>query len=411
MKPNKILFFFYNRLNDPLLQSNIFQYIREMTDRDKHPYEIAIITFEDNDLELSKEEKRLIGIDFNKRNIKWYPLKWHKGDSLYIKLWDLIIAFLWISKLRLKGFKNIVSLGSIAGSFVYLISRLIPIDYYLYQYEPHSEYAVDNNIWTKESRQYRALNYLERKALMNCKVVSSGTEYMKKRIEEWKIKKPFFKVASVVNDVLFEYSPSARERIRESMGIKAEQKLVIYPGKIGDLYADARTILSLFNGLYEKDKNFRFLLITSYEEQIKSELAKLSESFISAVTLISPVPYTEMPSYLSAGDIGLVSVLPGPSKKFISNIKVGEYLCSGLPYIICKGISEDDLVAERDQVGLVLDDLNVESILKQYERLKQLLNEPKLSMVSRCRLVGIDYRGFKKQYKEFDKAIGVLVNK
>ena len=91
--------------------------------------------------------------------------------------------------------------------------------------------------------------------------------------------------------------------------------------------------------------------------------------------LITRASYDEMPNYLSAADLGLVAVPPQPSKKFCSNIKVGEFLCTGLPYFICEGVSEDDLVARKFDVGIP---------------------------------AGSNYRGFNKLILEFGKALDAL---
>jgi len=46
--------------------------------------------------------------------------------------------------------------------------------------------------------------------------------------------------------------------------------------------------------------------------------------------------YENIHKYHFASDFAIISVPQGPSKKFISNIKVGEYLTAGLPFLINK---------------------------------------------------------------------------
>lgn len=409
MKSKKILFFFYNRLNDPLLQSNIFQYILNISKNDPNEFEISIITFEDPDLPITADNKLKIKEEFKGMNINWHPLKWHKGDGLVIKAYDLLVAFFKVIGMRFAGYKHVVSLGSIAGSFIYLISRFIPINYYLYQYEPHSEYALDNKIWKEESLQFKLLNFFERRSVKACKVVSSGTNHMKKRLDARNVNKPFFKVASVVNDKLFVFSPNQREIIRNKYGITPEQKLILYPGKIGDLYADAKTLIDFLCALSAINQNYRFLLITPQNTELLYEISNRSDVFKKAIQVISPIAYSEMPFYLSAADIGIVSVLPGPSKKFISNIKVGEYLSTGLPYIICKGISEDDVVTLQNNVGVVLQNLTASEVNKNKQQIAQILDVPKSEMAERCRKIGIEYRGFDNQFYNFKSAIHALL--
>ncbi len=60
---------------------------------------------------------------------------------------------------------------------------------------PHSEYAIDNGMWSKGSLQYKISHYLERRAALNAKVIASGTIFMQRRVEdEWKSKAKFIRI-------------------------------------------------------------------------------------------------------------------------------------------------------------------------------------------------------------------------
>jgi hypothetical protein len=100
-----------------------------------------------------------------------------------------------------------------------------------------------------------------------------------------------------------------------------------------------------------------------------------------------------MPDWLSAADLGIVAVPPLPAQRFRSPIKVGEYLACGLPYIVCRGVSEDDLWAERYGVGVVIDAFTREAVWRKADRIRALLAEEKTGLRSRCRAAGVAYRG------------------
>lgn len=405
MPTKKVIFFFYNRFRDPLLQSNIFQYINAITKEPGHQNEYAIVTFEDKNFPLTTQEIDTISSDLKQRNIHWHQLKWHEGDGIFLKGIDLLNAFWILLKLRMSGFKYAVSLGSIAGSFLYIVSRIVPFRYYLYQYEPHSEYALDGKIWTKDRLQFKWLKAFESRSLKKSAVISSGTDHMRKRLEEDGITKPFFKITSVVNDTLFVFSDTDRKRIRQELEITEAQKLIIYPGKMGGLYANAERMAQLIMAMAQLDPTYSFLVITPHINEIN---AKLDPSLSTRVKVIPSVAYEKMPAYLSAADLGIVSVLPGESQKFRSNIKVGEFLCTGLPYLICKGVSEDDLVAEKYNVGVVVNDLISEEIIKVRTKIGTIISEPKEKLITRCREAGIAYRGFQIQNEQFVKAMEEL---
>ncbi len=405
MATKKVIFFFYNRLRDPLLQSNIFQYINAITRESGHQNEYAIVTFEDKNFPLTTQEIDTISSDLKQRNIQWHQLTSHEGDGIFLKCIDLFNAFWILLKLRMKGYKFAVSLGSIAGSFLYIVSRIVPFRYYLYQYEPHSEYALDGNIWTKDSLQFKWLKAFELRSLKKSTVISSGTDHMRKRLEQDGITKPFFKITSVVNDALFVFSDTERKRIRQELGITEAQKLIIYPGKMGGLYANAERMAQAMLAMAQLDPSYSFLIITPHTKEIN---ANLDPSLNTRVKVIPSVAYEKMPGYLSAADLGIVSVLPGESQKYRSNIKVGEFLCTGLPYLICKGVSEDDLVAEKYNVGVVVDDLTSEEVKKVRAKISAIICEQKEKLIPRCREAGIAYRGFQIQNEQFVKAMEEL---
>jgi hypothetical protein len=101
-------------------------------------------------------------------------------------------------------------------------------------------------------------------------------------------------------------------------------------------------------------------------------------------------------------------VPPGPSKKFISNIKVGEYLCAGLPFLITRGVSEDYLYAEQKNVGVVVDDFVETEIKKAWPQIKAYLTMNAEQRRQHCRAVGIEYRGFENLNKLFKAAVASL---
>lgn len=396
-------------MNDPLIQSNIFLYINELTRSSDHKYKFSVISFEDRNIPISEIEKDKLNREFLKRNITWEPLNWHSGDSLIIKFIDLTLAFFKLLKLRISGYKHCVTLGSIAGSFIYIISRIIPIKYYLYQYEPHSEYLEDTKVWNKESLQFKILNKLERNSVMKCAVVSSGTNYMQERLESWKVNNPFYKVTSVANDKLFNYSEKLRLEIRNQLNVSEEQKLIIYPGKVGGVYANAQQLILLIKEMSRLNENFRFLIVTPNSLEVLNEIEILAPEIKSLTMILPPLSLEKMPAYLSAADLGIVSVLPGASQKFRSNIKVGEYLCAGLPYLICQGISEDDLIAENNSVGIVIKDLKPEFVREANAKINSILSIPKTEIAIRCRDIGLNYRGFTNQHQQFTKALQSLI--
>ena len=406
MKRKKVVIFLYNRLFDPLIQSNFWLYIKDYLKDLDRSVDFCLITYENPEFPLTKEQEDLVEEWIN-QGLKWKKLKWNPGTGLTAKAKDIIQGFFALLSLRFKGYKHALSLASVAGTFLYLYWLILRNRYFLYQFEPHSEYAIDNKMWAEDSFQYKISHYLERKAAAKAAVVASGTRFMENRIrEEWKFSTPFFKIPTVANDRKFIFDSRDRERVRQGLGLSENDFLLFYPGKFGDLYYREEAAF-MFKWLREDIPNLHFLIVTPHTDEEVIRLFEQARVDSSAYT-IRHSDYADIHQYYSAADFAVISVPPGPSKKFISNIKVGEYLCAGLPFLITRGVSEDYLYAIEKEVGVVVDDFQEEFIRKAAPEVRQFLESDRDELRRHCRKEGLEYRGFQKLNGIFKQAIQEL---
>ena len=369
---------------------------------DQLGYQFVLITYEQDDFHIDPVEKAKIKKELAEKNIDWVPHTWHSGSfKLIKKLFDLFMGLVTIIRYRIRGFNKIVSLATVSGSFAYVYSVIFNMRHYLYQYEPHSEFMADFGYWEKQSLSFRILHRLEYLSGKYSAIVATGTRHMIDRLKQMKTHASIYKIPSCVDENLFVFSDSKRRAIRKELKIE-DRKVLVYAGKFGGIYFEEETI-RLFSYLREKDSSFYFLILTPNPVD---EIQKICDQYELSSTdyHITRVPFEEMPDYLSASDIGMVSVPSLPSQKFRSPIKVGEYLCCGIPYLVLEGISEDDEWARNHKVGVVLSDYNEPEVAKAVPAIEKLLAEDKNSLRKRCRETGVSYRGFQKFRKESIKA-------
>lgn len=404
----KIIIFLYNRLFDQVNQSNFWLYIKDFLEDANNPYQFHVVSYEDSRFPLTHEQKSLLK-QWQKQGLKWTPLQWHQGKELSKKFLDLMNGFFVVSKLRLQGYKYIATLASVAGTYAYTYSTVLRLRLFMYSFEPHSEYGVDNHMWTKESKQYKISHFLEERAARSAAVIASGTKFMQERLEkEWKTNAKFIKLPTVANDKKFTFNEQDRIEIRKKLDIPEETWLLYYPGKFGDLYY-REEFAWMYRWLKEEEPRLHLLIVTPHaDEEVKAlfDSAGVSPDDYT----IAHSDYIDIHKYNSAADFAIISVPPGPSKRFISNIKVGEYLCSGLPFLITRGVSEDYIYAEEKDVGVVVNDFTEEEIKKAWPKIKAYLTRDRDALRKHCREVGLDYRGFDNLNKRFKKAIDILVH-
>jgi hypothetical protein len=407
MKKKKLGVFFYNRLFDPVIQSNFWLYINNFFRQgDKCEYIIYLITYEDEKFPLTDTQRELVKY-WELQGLVWKKLKWNPGIDMFSKFKDIIQGFFAVLRFRLRGCSHFVSLASIAGSYLYLYHLILRFKFFLYQFEPHSEYAIDNKMWPENGLQFRIVNFLEKQSAKSAKVISSGTRFMKQRLkEEWKVSAVFFKISSVANDAKFLFSQANRDAMRNKLGFGPQVKVIFYPGKFGGLYYREKTAL-MFKWLREENSDFHLLVVTPHTDEELVELFSQAGVIRSCYT-IAHSDYADIHHYFSAADFAVIAVPPGPSKKFISNIKVGEYLTAGLPFLITEGISEDYLFALENNVGVVVKDFEKEYVKQAYPQIMAYLNKDREELRKHCREKGLEYRGFHNLNKVFHKAVSSL---
>ena len=174
-------------------------------------------------------------------------------------------------------------------------------------------------------------------------------------------------------------------------GVTNDQQVVSYLGKLGGLYYE-RQVIELMGEMYRHSPRFFFRLATDYDQAIIR--AWFDEVGIPGKSywLTCFVPMDTIPRELSAADVGIVAVPPAPFQRFRSPTKVAEYLLCGVPYLVCRGISEDDEVAETARVGVAIADFSSRSLEEGLPNLDALLTENKETLRMRCREKGLTYR-------------------
>lgn len=407
-KNKKVIIFLYNRFFDPLIQGNFWLYIDDYLKNPAGGIDFHLITYEDERFPLTTQQKALT-VRWQRQGLGWTSLAWHPGTGMKNKIADLWCGGLAVLKLRLHGYRHIVTLGSVAGTFAYLYARLLFMKLFLYQFEPHSEYAVDNGMWPEHSLVCRASRLLERKAVQFATSIASGTRFMQERlVQVWRAQGCFFKIPTVANDQKFLFKQAERNSMRVELGLSYEQWVLFYPGKFGSLYYTDETAL-MFRWLNELEPRLHFLIVTPHtDEEIHTifDRALVPRKAYS----VRHSDYSDIHPYFFAADFAVIAVPPGPSKKFVSNIKVGEYLCAGLPFLITRGVSEDYLVATEQDVGVVVDDFCEANIKAAWPEIRRFLEMDPSLRRNHCRAVGLDYRGFVKLNPVFKAAMEHLVN-
>ncbi|MGI4862324.1 MAG: hypothetical protein ACRYFZ_00260 [Janthinobacterium lividum] len=391
MKTRSVIVYVYNSADDPLFKGNLLPLLMQMSSR-QLDLRFELITYEQVQYPLTAQQRAERQREWAAANINWHPLTWHSGSmKLLKKTYDLTVGLLLCAKLRLAGAQSILAMCTVAGSFAFIIAKILGLRYFGYQYEPHSEFMRDCGVWPEQSLAYRGLHYVEGLVGRHADILSTGTSHMIDRLEAWHSPARAYRLPTGVDETRFQFTAEGRARVRARHHLPADQPVVLYLGKFGDLYYD-HEVAELFRALLDKLPNLHFLVATPDPPARIAAMMGQAGLPPERVT-ITRSAYEEVPAYISAADFGIVAVPPLPSQRFRSPIKVGEYLCCGLPYLVCQGVSEDDAVALRDHVGVVVEGFTPAEAWRVVPQIEALLTEDKNTLRARCRQAGIAYRG------------------
>lgn len=401
-----VIIFLYNRLFDPLIQGNFWLYIKDYLFDPDAPVHFHLITYEDPNHPLTDEQRALVA-EWQDRGMEWTALTWHPGMSLWQKFKDVLSGFAALARLRRTGLRHIVTLGSVAGSFAYMAAVVLRMRLFLYQYEPHSEVSAAAGAWSEDSLQYKLAWFFEKRSAAYAHVIASGTRFMGERLKkDWNVRAEFFRVPTVVNEDKFNFDPDVGRQMRESLGIAADQPVLFYTGKFGGLYY-ASEIAQAFAWLREYEPRLHMVIVTPNDDDYVHSLFDQA-GVERAHYHVCHSSYDEIEKYYYVGDMGLITIPPGPGQEFRSSIKVGEYLCAGMPFLTPTGVSEDYIHATEQGVGVVVDDFSEAPIRGAWPEMKRYLDMDREARRAHCRTFGIEYRGFSSLNPVFKAAMTAL---
>lgn len=392
----------YNSYKDPLYQNLVHAFVLRQAQLNEH-YRFELITFEQQNFALTKAARIQEKAALSAAGIHWHPLSYHSGSWMFlVKTYDLLTAFYQTLRLNRKYRLNLViSFANASAAIGVFVSRMIRKPLMVYSFEPHHEFLAEFGIWKRSGWRYRFLKKAEELTLKQASYLITGTKHLAQKIAPL-TKAKVYRAPSAVDPEAFQFKQEERIKWRGLWGIQNEQVL-IYVGKFDGIYYGKE--IPQFCADLASRAPFFFVFITQQDHNEVKSLLKANGLKSTQFYLGSAHSRAAIAGLNSAADIGLTAIPPYPSQRFRSPLKVGEYLMCGLPYLTCKGVSEDDEIASKERVGIALPDLSSPISDKKLIELQALLAEEQEELRARCRSVGISYRSRVQADLVFDEIL------
>lgn len=171
--------------------------------------------------------------------------------------------------------------------------------------------------------------------------------------------------SSVQTDIFRPLPDGALTRAR--LGIKSNSRVIAYLGSAGPLYR-TDVVYRLWQAMMDRGTDTSILFIGDHlMEQHADFAAKIGVQLDRTRTFFVKCPHREIPSILSAANIGVSPIIQSFSSLGVSATKSGEYLCCGIPVISNDGVGDIRSVIKDGQNGFVLPDFSDSSIARCVE--------------------------------------------
>lgn len=359
LEGRRVLYVSYNGMLDPLGQSQVLPYLRELAARG---VEFTLLSFErekafePEGARKCRELRALLAAE----NIEWHWLRYHQRPSLPATIFDVIAGTRYAARLvKRNRIEMVHARAQIAATIALRLKQRFGIKLIFDVRGLMAEEYVDAGHWQKNSIPYRLTKTMESRALAAADGVVTLTERIWPVIKAW----PGIAERRVVHEVvpccadleLFKFSEQDRERRREELKV-GDRFVVVYSGSIDGWYLTEQ-MADFFAELLRHKPDAHFLWL------IPAGRARIED--LMKARGISPEKYTvggvasqEVASYLSASDAGLALIKPCFSKLASSPTKTAEYLACGLPLIINAGIGDSDSLVTEEKAGVLIHDLD-----------------------------------------------------
>jgi len=370
MKNIHTLYLCYFGLREPLVQTQVLPYLRQIRDGG---VKVSLLTFEPNPKEkwtqqqIEEERSKLAD-----EEIDWHFLTYHKRPSVPATLYDVLcgVYFTWkfIRREKVDVLHARVQLPTLIGALARKFSRTKPkLIFDIRGFFP--EEYTDAGIWKADGWLYRMVKRNEKWLLKEADGFVVLTEKARQILFPESAETGFDKSGRPVEVIpccvdlsrFAAANKTSRAEIRKKYKLENRQ-VITYTGSLGGWYM-ADEMADLLKAAREKDDSTFALILTQSSPDIMAKRLK-ERGFGDEDFLVTEIPHGEIPKYLSAADIALSFIKPCFSKLSSSPTKIAEYLASGVPIITNRGVGDVAEQIEVDKTGIVVNDFSHSSYLK-----------------------------------------------
>lgn len=379
LEGRRVMFISYNGMLDPLGQSQVIPYLRELATRGVC---FTLLSFERakaftpegvRQCEQLREKLQAHGIE-------WHWLRYHQLPSIPATIYDVLAGFRKASALvKHNRIEMVHARGHIPATIALGLKRRFGIKMIFDLRGLMAEEYVDAEHWREGGMPYRLTKATERRILAATDGIVTLTERIWPIIKEWEGLRgrdvQHEVIPCCVDLSLFRFNVADRERRRGELGLQ-DQFTMVYSGSLDGWYLTEK-MADFFASYLRRDSNAHLLWLTNGSQDRVRELMRgrnVAESNFSVRSIAS----AEVPSYLAAADVGLAFIKRCVSKIASSPTKNGEYLACGLPLVINAGVGDSDALINDWKAGVLIEEFTEEEFEEAGRSIAAMVGQPEV---------------------------------
>src|SRR5689334_11824867 len=376
LEGRRVLFISYNGMLDPLGQSQVLPYLRELAERGVR---FTLLSFERPKAFTAEGVARCEQLreQLKAHGIEWHWLRYHQRPSIPATMYDVIAGYRKARSLvRRNRIEMVHARGHIPATIALALKRRFGIKMIFDLRGLMAEEYVDAEHWREGGLPYRMTKATERRILAATDGIVTLTERIWPIIREWKGlrgRAVHHEVIPCCVDLsLFKFSDEERARRRSELGLD-DRLVMVYSGSLDGWYLTEK-MADFFAAFQKQNRDVHLLWLTTGSHDRVRELMQ-ARSIEPDNFSVRAVASRDVPSYLAAADVGLAFIKRCVSKIASSPTKNGEYLACGLPLVINAGVGDSDLLINEWKAGVLIEDFDEKDYLKAGREIEMIVGD------------------------------------
>jgi len=407
-KEIRVLYISYDGMTDPLGESQVIPYLRELS---KKGVKISILSAEKP--EVFHKRQKYIKASLDKYNITWHPIMYTKSPPVLSTLKDIRKLKKAAKNIYIKEPFDIVHCRSYISAFagVYL-KKKFGVKFLFDMRGFYADERVDGNLWPQSNPVFkRVYKYFKKKekeffsaADHTISLTYAGRNIIHKMPGLGNI--PIDVIPCCADMEHFNFNSSSNSVInslRKELAITEDDYVLSYLGSIGTWYMP-NEMMTFFKTLLITKPEAKFLIITRDNPDIINNLIE-QHNIPKEKIIIRPANREEVPNLLALSNVSIFFIKPVFSKKASSPTKLAELLGMGIPVVCNSNVGDIDKFVPENNLGIMIDSISIDSYIQACKEIENLekINKNHLRNVA-CELFSLN-GGSETYYKVYKTLI------